>query len=122
VKFEYVVQTGEGGVVYLWKLLSKQASEKTMATESEKKWFERTRPDGGMEPHVTVSDDGCILVLDSGWAASFKDGKWTNKIMFEHDELSEFTPVTDQKEIYRILSVAREALKVTLADTHPVKE
>jgi hypothetical protein len=77
---------------------------------SEKRWFDRTRPDGSPEPHVTVAEDGSILILDNGWAASYKDGMWSNKIMFEHDQLAEFTPVEDQQEIYRLLAIARDAL------------
>lgn len=91
------------------------------SAESGKEWFERKRADGSMEPHVTVSDDGCILILDNGWAASFKDGNWTNKIVFSHDQLAEFTPVADQKEIYRILSLAQSALKSSYLDVWPEK-
>ena len=80
------------------------------AEPSGKKWFERYRPDGSMEPHVAIADDGSIVILDNGWAASCKDGKWHNRIMFQHDQLAEFTPLTDPEEIYRLLAQAQDAV------------
>jgi hypothetical protein len=76
-------------------------------------WFRRFRPDGRMEPHVSIGDGGRMLVLDDdGWAASFKDGLWHDGILFSHEQLADFTPVQDQDEIYRLFGEARAALGV----------
>ena len=75
-------------------------------------WFRRFRPDGRMEPHATRGDNGEILILDDGWAASFKDGRWHEKILFLHEQIAEFSPVQDRDEIYRLVAEARKALGV----------
>jgi hypothetical protein len=73
-------------------------------------WFRRLRPDGRMEPHATRGDNGELLVLDGGWAASFKNGAWHGGILFFHEQLAEFSPVQNRDEIYRLLNQARTAL------------
>jgi hypothetical protein len=73
-------------------------------------WFRRFRADGRMEPHATRGDNGEILILDDGWAASFRDGGWHDGIAFSHDQIAEFSPVRDQREIYRLVEEARTAL------------
>jgi hypothetical protein len=73
-------------------------------------WFRRFRPDGRPEPHATRSDNGEILILDGGWAASFKDGKWHLGIAFSHAQVAEFTPVQKRDEIYGLCNEARAAL------------
>jgi hypothetical protein len=74
-------------------------------------WFRRLRPDGRMEPHATIGDNGEIVIIDSdGWAASLKDGKWKDGILFVHEKMAEFSPVQDRDEIYRLLDRARTAL------------
>ena len=74
-------------------------------------WFRRLRPDGRMEPHVARGDRGEMIIIDSdGWAASFKDGKWTEGLLFHHEQMAEFSPVENQQAIYRALDEARAAL------------
>ena len=73
-------------------------------------WFRRFRPDGRMEPHATRGENGEILILDSGWAASFKNGAWGGGISFSHEQIAEFSPVQNRDEIYRLLDQARTAL------------
>jgi hypothetical protein len=63
-----------------------------------------------MAPHAAVSDDGEYVLLDSGWAASFKDGRWQSGIQFFHEQIAEFSPVKDQDEVERLLQQAREQL------------
>jgi hypothetical protein len=70
-----------------------------------------------MEPHATRGDGGKILILDEGWAASFKDGRWHDGILFSHLEVAEFNPVQDRDEIYRLLDDARTALGATSEKT-----
>jgi hypothetical protein len=64
-----------------------------------------------MEPTVGRGEDGSIFILDNGWAASFKDGEWTERLLFSHNQISEFSPVKDRAEIYRILGEAHDALR-----------
>ncbi len=78
-------------------------------------WFRRFRPDGRMEPHATRGDNGEILILDYGWAASFKDGRWHQGIQFFHEQIAEFSPVQDQAEIYRLVEEAHKALGASSA-------
>lgn len=73
-------------------------------------WFRRTMSDGTQEPHATRGDNGEILILDDGWAASFKEGKWHDGIRFSHEEVAEFTPVQKRREILRLVEQARRAL------------
>lgn len=73
-------------------------------------WFRRTRPDGSPEPHATRGDNGEILILDDGWAASFKNGAWHDGIRFSHEEVAEFTPVQKRQEINQLVEQARRAL------------
>jgi hypothetical protein len=73
-------------------------------------WFRRTMPDGNPEPHATRGDNGEILILDDGWAASFKNGTWHDGIRFSHEEVAEFTPVQKRQEIYQLVEQARRAL------------
>ena len=74
-------------------------------------WFRRFRSDGRFEPHAAVGDNGEIMIIDSdGWAASFKDGKWSDGILFLHEQIAEFSPVQKRDEIYRLLGQARAAL------------
>jgi hypothetical protein len=75
-------------------------------------WFRRTRPDGSPEPHVTRGEEGRILIMDGGWAASFEHGRWHDGIRFSHDQIAEFTPVQKRRDIFRLLEEARQALGV----------
>ncbi len=87
-------------------------------------WFERFRPDGRPEPHVTRGDNGEIAVFDSGWMAFFKNGQWHDfqnrqrhhNISLYHEQLAEFRPVQDRDEIYRIFNEARVALGLAPED------
>jgi hypothetical protein len=73
-------------------------------------WFRRFRADGRMEPLVARGDNGEILILDEGWAASLKNGVWQEGIAFSHDQIAEFSPVQKREEIYRLLEEAKAAL------------
>jgi hypothetical protein len=61
---------------------------------------------------VVKSDDGKkLMILDNGFAASFKDGKWVNKALFNGYELDQhFTTIQDASEADVIMKEAREAL------------
>jgi hypothetical protein len=74
------------------------------------RWFERFRADGRPEPHVTRGDNGEIAVIDTGWVALFKDGRWSDTMSLFHEQLAEFAPVEDRDEIYRLYNEARAAL------------
>jgi len=63
-----------------------------------------------MEPLVTRGDIGEIVILDNGWVACFKDGQWHDKVLFFHDQMAEFTPVSSRDEVYRLFNEARAAL------------
>jgi hypothetical protein len=73
-------------------------------------WFERYRPDGRLEPHVTRGDNGEIVIIDDGWVACFKDGHWHDKVLFLFEQMAEFTPVQNRNEVYRLFNEARAAL------------
>jgi len=74
-------------------------------------WFRRFLPDGKIEPHVAIGDNGEMMIIDGdGWAASFKDGKWNDGILFSHEKIAEFSPVQSSDEIYRLYEQARSAL------------
>jgi hypothetical protein len=62
---------------------------------------------------VVKSDDGKkLMVLDHGYAASYKDGKWVGKALFNGYELGEhFTRVTDASEVQAILQEAQKHVK-----------
>ncbi len=81
-----------------------------MSSDPNLRWFERVRPDGRPEPHVTRGDNGEIAVFDGGWVACFKNGQWHDKIPLFHEQLAEFTPVQDRDEVYRLFNEARVAL------------
>jgi len=87
-----------------------------MSPDQKPRWFERFRPDGRSEPHVARSDTGEIAVLDDGWFAYFKDGKWHDKISLFHEQLAEFTPVEDRDEVYRLFNEARAAFGLERED------
>jgi hypothetical protein len=74
-------------------------------------WFRRHRADGRLEPHVARGDNGEIVVIDDdGWAASFRDGRWHEGILFQHLQMAEFSPVQQRDEVYRLFNAARVAL------------
>ena len=74
-------------------------------------WFRRFLPDGKIEPHVAIGDNGEMMIIDGdGWAASFKDGTWSDGIVFGHEQIAEFSPVQKRDDIYRLLDQARAAL------------
>jgi hypothetical protein len=87
-----------------------------MSSDPKLHWFERFRPDGRPEPHVTRGDAGEIAVFDGGWVAYFKDGQWRDKITLLHEQLAEFTPVKDRDEVYRLFNEARAALGLERED------
>lgn len=66
-----------------------------------------------MSYRVGKAKDGRILVIeDSGFVASFADGKWVNKILFSADEQNdEFTGVRDASEAKTLYEQACKALK-----------
>jgi hypothetical protein len=77
-------------------------------------WFRRFRPDGRMEPLVARGEKGEIVVIDDGgWAASFKDARWHDGLLFSHERMAEFSPVQQQAEVYRVFGEARAALGMT---------
>jgi len=54
-----------------------------------------------------------IMILDNGFAASFKDGVWVDKVLFNGYELDEdFSCVEDAFEAQSIIDEARKALEV----------
>lgn len=65
-----------------------------------------------MSYRVGKTKDGRVLVLeDTGFAASFVDGKWVEKILFSATEQHEdFVRVRDQKEARDLYSAACKAL------------
>src|SRR5262249_13928725 len=74
-------------------------------------WFRRFRSDGRIEPHAAGGADGEIMIIDRhGWAAAFKDGTWSDGILFQHEQIAEFSPVQKRDDIYRLLDQARAAL------------
>jgi hypothetical protein len=82
---------------------------------SEEPWFKRTLPDGKMEPHVALGENGAVLIMDGdGWAASFRDGKWSEGILFSHDQIADFAPVQSRQDIFQYLIRAREALNLEM--------
>jgi hypothetical protein len=87
-----------------------------MSADPKLRWFERFRADGRPEPHVTRGDNGEIAVIDDGWIAFYKDGRWHDKISLFHEQLAEYTPVQDRDEIYRIFNEARVALGLAPED------
>jgi hypothetical protein len=77
----------------------------------EQPWFQRLGPDGKAEPLVARGDKGEILVLEAGgWAASFQNNEWHNGILFSHEYLAGFSPVTAREEVYRLYNQARALL------------
>jgi len=53
------------------------------------------------------------MILDDGFAASFKDGKWVAKALFNGYELDQaFGRVEDPAEAEAILSEMHKALKI----------
>jgi hypothetical protein len=61
---------------------------------------------------VLKSVDGKdILVMDSGFAASRKDGKWVSGSLYDHFEISEFRTVRDKAEADALLKEAHGAIK-----------
>jgi hypothetical protein len=67
--------------------------------------------DGKAGPLVARGDKGEIQIIAAGgWAAAFKDGAWHDGILFSHQTLAEFAPVTDRAAVYRICNEARAAL------------
>lgn len=72
---------------------------------------------------VVKSDDGKkLMVLDEGFAASFKDGVWVPKALFNGYELDQyFTEVEDSSEADEIVKEARKALKVSHSRSNSYK-
>ena len=62
---------------------------------------------------VSIDRQGNILILtDDGFAASYKNGKWTAKILFDAGNLNDdFFLVEDPEEAEAILNWAKIALK-----------
>ncbi len=65
---------------------------------------------------VCKSDDGEISIFDGRdkFAASFRDGQWIGRRIFQALELEEFTIIQDENEVSQILKQAREALNQPL--------
>jgi hypothetical protein len=70
-----------------------------------------------MNYRVSKAKDGRILVMeDSGFAASYEDGKWVNRILFSADEMNEeFRYVRNEAEAKKLWEAARAELKKTLS-------
>lgn len=68
---------------------------------------------------VSKSDNGEISIFDerAKFAASFRDGQWIARRVFQALELEEFTIIEDEAEIERILAEARNALGLPLEGT-----
>lgn len=67
---------------------------------------------------VRKSDEGEISIFDGRdkFAASFRDGKWIGRRIFQAVELEEFTIIEDDNEVIRILEQARAALGCPLKE------
>ena len=65
---------------------------------------------------IRKSDQGEISVFDErdDFIASFRDGEWTNKLLFRSYDLEEFTIVQDDNEVIQILEQARTTLNCPL--------
>jgi hypothetical protein len=51
------------------------------------------------------------MVLDDGFGASFKNGRWVPRLLFSADELKDnFFPVEDPEEVATLLRAARTAV------------
>lgn len=61
---------------------------------------------------VSKSDDGEISIFDGRdkFAASFRNGEWIGRRIFQALELEEFAIIEDESEIERVLVEARAAL------------
>ena len=71
-------------------------------------WFRRVKPDGSPAACAFFGVKGEFVVLDDGWAASFRDGKWHPNLLFSHEQMAEFWPVQSKDEVERLLKEARE--------------
>ena len=90
-----------------------------MSSNADLKWFERVRPDGRPEPHVSRGDNGEIAVMDDGWFVLFKNGRWRTDAPLYHEQLAEFTPVQDRDEVYRLFNEARAAFGLSREEPSP---
>ena len=92
-----------------------------MGSNPKLKWFQRFQPDGRPEPPVARGDngDGEVAVVDDGWFALFKDGRWRNDALLYHEQLAEFMPVQDRDEIYRLFNEARAAFGLAPEEPSP---
>jgi len=66
-----------------------------------------------MEVEVSKSKNGDLFVLaEDGFAASFKNGKWTEEILFDQYQMrDDFTYIDDELESQRIFKEALVALE-----------
>jgi bifunctional DNA-binding transcriptional regulator/antitoxin component of YhaV-PrlF toxin-antitoxin module len=86
------------------------------APGAEDSWFDRVRSKGGAAAHAARGDNGQALILDNGWAASLIEGRWREGIQFSHEQIADFSPVTDQAQVEGLASQARAALGQPAAD------
>lgn len=65
-----------------------------------------------MAYRVHKSERGDIIVRsrEDNFTASFKNGKWSNRIAFNAYELEEMLQVNDHKEVEAIIALAKQAL------------
>lgn len=64
-----------------------------------------------MEFRVGEAKDGRKLVLhDSGFVASYVDGKWVNRIMFSVTEQNDFVRIRDEVKAQQVYDEACKAL------------
>ena len=84
-----------------------------MSSNADLKWFERVRPDGRPEPHVSRGDNGEIAVMDDGWFVLFKNGRWRTDAPLYHEQLAEFTPV----QVYTCNGTAAQQWTVASGNT-----
>lgn len=66
-----------------------------------------------MAYRVHKSEGGNIIVRskEDNFTACYKNGKWTNRIAFNGDELEDMLQVNDPKEAEAIINLAKKALQ-----------
>ncbi|MBU6454378.1 MAG: hypothetical protein KGS72_21600 [Cyanobacteria bacterium REEB67] len=66
-----------------------------------------------MAYRVHKSDSGNIIVRskEDNFTACYKDGKWTDRIVFNGDELEDMLKVNDPEEAEKFFNIAKKALQ-----------
>ncbi len=61
---------------------------------------------------VLKSDDNKIMVLDSGFVASYENGQWVSGARFDTYQLNkDFYNLDDEKEVQEVVKQARNAVR-----------